>query len=601
SHSTYLSAFKLDGTLLWRYENDDTIETGPVVGDLDGDGKNEIVFTSGISRSFVPDGGFMTILNGNGSARSRTHIGEVFYTSPALADLNGDGKLEIIASASSYFDQQGVPGAKEAGNRVYAFDYRGKILPGWPYHTTTNDALRRQSYASPVVADLNGDFQLEVINVDQSGVVHVIQANGQPFPGWAGGRPIFDAPDDDPNNPLKSFGTPIIADVDGDGKADIVASKAYKLVAFNLQGQKIFEDIPVIPGQIPESILTSVAVGNLDNSGGLDMVLLSHNSNANRPGLVSFYHLDPSSLTPPWPMQRRSPDANAVRQSLPYLADFVRGSYRAFLGRDPSTSEFLFQVYAMEANTYTPKQLAGALSQTNESRGHVADEMYRQYLDRAPNPSERAYLAAQLAIRRQRDLALVLVNTGEFIQKGGSVEGVIDRLYQRIIGRPPTQAEVASAIQLAIKAKSLVPIGNALLNAPEAVIRRAQSIYQAAFGSANIAPDAQSALILDQHAGRREEDVNAAILFSKGNYAATNAQAGYIRTLYRDLLNREASPLEVGNLLNLFDAGTLNQGGLAHFLLNTGEARALFVREAFRTYLGREASPGDVVNLGNYA
>lgn len=123
--------------MLWRYENDDTIETGPVVGDLDSDGKNEIVFTSGISRSFVPDGGFMTILNGNGSARSRTFIGEVFYASPILADLNGDGKLEIIAASGTFFDKKGVSGAREAGNRVYAFDYQGKILPGWPYRTSS--------------------------------------------------------------------------------------------------------------------------------------------------------------------------------------------------------------------------------------------------------------------------------------------------------------------------------------------------------------------------------------------------------------------------------------------------------------------------------
>lgn len=236
----------------------------------------------------------------------------------------------------------------------------------------------------------------------------------------------------------------------------------------------------------------------------------------------------------------------------PILALFGRirqGLHRTFLGRVPDTSEFLFHAYATEANTYTPAQLARALSQTNESRGHVADEMFLQYLGCTPNPTERAHLAAQLATRHQRDLALVVVNTGEFIQKGVSVEGVIDRLYQRIFGRPPISAETASAIQLAIQTRSLVLIGDALLNTPDVIIRHAQSTYLAAFGSANVAPDAQAALILDQHAGVREEGANTAFLFSQGNYAATNAQAGYIRTLYRDLLNRQAAPLEVGNLL----------------------------------------------------
>src|SRR5262249_16045953 len=51
SFSTMVTPFRMNGTTLWQFENDETVEPGAVVADLDGDGKNEVILDSGIAGS----------------------------------------------------------------------------------------------------------------------------------------------------------------------------------------------------------------------------------------------------------------------------------------------------------------------------------------------------------------------------------------------------------------------------------------------------------------------------------------------------------------------------------------------------------------------
>ena len=75
--------------------------SGVAAGDLDRDGRNEVVFTSGMSFNyFFPAGGLITILNGNGTSRSRIHVGEAIGGAPTLADLDNNGTLEIVVAPS---------------------------------------------------------------------------------------------------------------------------------------------------------------------------------------------------------------------------------------------------------------------------------------------------------------------------------------------------------------------------------------------------------------------------------------------------------------------------------------------------------------------
>jgi hypothetical protein len=101
-----LHAFRSDGTEAWDYEF--MRPGGPFVGasealvaDLNGDGSPEIIFTtytSGAPRS--PDSpAHLVVLNANGVPLHEVEIaGRGSMAAPTVADVDGDGKLEIVIS-----------------------------------------------------------------------------------------------------------------------------------------------------------------------------------------------------------------------------------------------------------------------------------------------------------------------------------------------------------------------------------------------------------------------------------------------------------------------------------------------------------------------
>lgn len=595
SFSHYITVYKLDGGILWKFDNNDTIISGPVVGDIDRDGKPEVVFGGDSSNNgYFQAGGLINVLNANGQALYRIPIGETAWSSPVLADLQGNGTLDIVAGTGLNYDIANLAGARAAGNRLYAYDPQGQPLPGWPYHTTSDDTLQRQTYAAPAIADLYGNGQLETIIADRAGVLHVIQSNGQDVPAFAGGKPI--APGG-PSSQGDNYSPAIVADATGDGKPDIIAAYGGYLTIFDNQGNIVFQT----SGNSFMPTFSAPAVGQFDGVGGLELASVTNNPNdPNYPALVRLFHLPQSSLAPPWPSQRRTSSGQASMYSTSFVFNYVNQAYQALLHRAPSPAEASYAQTQILNGSIDPFQLPNFLATSSEARGNEVDQLYSKYIGRAPSGDERNSLIGSLATMTVRQVADLFMTSPEFAQvAGGTPTGIITRYYQTVLGRNPAPVEVGGWLQLVGSGTSLAAVAGKFLDSPENILQRVGPIYST-LGYSSVPDDSLAAIEFDLRHGAREETVDAAIVGSGGNYAATNQLAGWVRTSFRDILNRQAAPSEVAAWLRAFDAGTFPPSAFPTVLLNSPEAHALFIGQEVPQLLGRPADPATIAALSNY-
>ncbi|GEM_PF-1679579 len=143
-----------DGVLRWKV-NAEPRACNPAVGDIDGDGKAEIFYGTDLSKIFC--------LDYQGRYLWHTEILNGVYgrSSPTLADLNGDGRYELVMPHSNTTPYPAI---------VVLDAHSSKLL--WKGNTVM------QNYGGTSVADLDRDGKLDVIVVDKGNAVNVFNWNG---------------------------------------------------------------------------------------------------------------------------------------------------------------------------------------------------------------------------------------------------------------------------------------------------------------------------------------------------------------------------------------------------------------------------------------
>ncbi len=176
----------------------------PAVADLDLDGDLEIVVASGLQGKIFAwhhDGTEVADGDGNPTTQGILFLsGSSFlYSSPAIGNIDQDQYPEIVF------------GTQSAGGFVYALSRTGSVKPGWPRET------HNQVTSSPALADLDGTGgPHEVIISSESDSVFVLRGDGSDYPGWP--RPAM------VNSNTGHSGSPVVADVDGDGNLDVICA-----------------------------------------------------------------------------------------------------------------------------------------------------------------------------------------------------------------------------------------------------------------------------------------------------------------------------------------------------------------------------------------
>ncbi len=253
--------FHADGTplagwpYLWPVPVNNTQWSAPAVGDLDGDGALEVV----VANACYPNWG-VHVMRADGTVMPGwPKVIRPVFSSPALADLDDDGDLEIIV-------QEGDPGSQ--GSRLWVWHHTGTVFPGWPYTIAVEghssrcnpavadvdgdgdlEIVTATSDGKLHVVQTNGteypgfplptgapDYSIisspSVIDMDQNGEQEIFQtywlANHQYLSAWhLNGSILTGFPKEiHPSSDLNAHASTHLLDMEGDGDLDVVTAGA---------------------------------------------------------------------------------------------------------------------------------------------------------------------------------------------------------------------------------------------------------------------------------------------------------------------------------------------------------------------------------------
>ena len=221
---------------------------GVTLANIDGIPGDEIIVSTNDS---------VYVVKGNGTILWQAKLNGLAQWPPTVGDINNDGQPEIIV-ASSYATQRGA---------IDVFDYQGNSLSGFPLVIT-----RGPISCAPALYDIDGDDYLDIVfgtrgyaaeQLDpMTRVINYLGAAVQGFPVSLGAVPAV---------------TPSIADINHDGKPEIITASTEGWYIFDNQGN-ILDNYPVLdPDQLHYRFsYQSPLIVDLESNGEYSIVGTTH-------------------------------------------------------------------------------------------------------------------------------------------------------------------------------------------------------------------------------------------------------------------------------------------------------------------------------------
>lgn len=360
----------------WPILTPSPIWSSVACGDLDGDGKLELVFATNGPEFYVMRSDGTEWMDGDANPTTKgvfKVLGSYYnYGTPALADLDGDGKPEIIhggfdgklnvwkangsnlpgfpfqatlggvpvnitgSAAVGYLDGPGdttpeivIPATNDS---LYVFEPNGQRRAGWPVWIKTQGSSKTPS---PAIADMNGDGFNDVVFQSTNGGVYCYDRTGNVIPNRYGLRYSTLT-----NGASES--SPVVADINGDGSPDILCGdETGQLTAFSGLNGTI---LPGFPIQLQGEIRGAPAVADIDRDGMTEIVVAGWDKNI----YVWDYDFPFSPNGPaPWPQFHH--DARRTGSATAPL----------FVGVDDGTSDAGHSISALEFSMPSPNPAVG--------------------------------------------------------------------------------------------------------------------------------------------------------------------------------------------------------------------------------------------------
>ncbi|MCP4166941.1 MAG: DUF11 domain-containing protein [Chloroflexi bacterium] len=247
----HLYAFHHDGSTVsgWPVRVGTDSETNyrilatPAVAHLDDDAVLDIIIPLADGRlyAFNADGTAKTGWPVSIGDASDTFGNQVINSSPVIADIDGDGSLDIVVGGSY-------------SNKVYAFNNDGSLKDGWPF--TTGDVVM----STPAITDIDLNIPgLETAVGSGDGYVYLLDKNGNSL--WQGneGRTTWT---------VRS--SPLVVDIDGNGDLEIlVGGDDDRMWAWHHDGSWV----DGWPRQTGADVFSSPAAGDIDGDGDLEVIV----------------------------------------------------------------------------------------------------------------------------------------------------------------------------------------------------------------------------------------------------------------------------------------------------------------------------------------
>ncbi len=504
SQDHYIHAWHDDGRYLPGFPVlvYDTTWSSPSVVDLDGDTTPEIVVVADLDKGSCTSnpqlgcpgdgyGSFVWVLESNGVVSDRRFIqGEITISSPAVGDIDGDGSPDIAFTSGSFFRSQ--PGGSGGVDRLlHVLDRDLDDLFG-PV------ALRNASQTSPALAQVDGGGGQEIVVSDNEGWLQVYDGSGRLR--WERcGRIRTNSCltghfGEIPSSGLD--GSPVAADVDGDGTQEIVhVGEATLRVHDGVTGAVEYEHL--LYGD-PYPLGNQVSTPTIFSMGGQARIAFHvlwdqgpvGRDAADRDGLFLFTSAGELGRAD-WPAFRGDPRSRLGTQGpLPLLdvsrtpeGSFIAKAYLDFLGRPVDPEGHLAWYRFVRGTGRAPFVRSLVFAPSCDWPREVVRRLYVDILGRDPDVLGQEYWTGRVcAGMKARDVAAFIYGSPEYFadpeQGQGRALTYVIELYEDILGRNPESDAALAFWMNEVAATGTASVAGRFYQAIESRQHRVRDLYQ---------------------------------------------------------------------------------------------------------------------------